>query len=117
MARISREMGVQRFLHISTLNCNPDPPENIIPGGSGFYRSKVEIVLSILVINLNFIFQYYGELAVREEFPKAVIIRPAEIYSEHPTFFFENWLHWCKLIFSYKFSAQIIFFFSPSSQS
>jgi len=77
LARISREMGVQRFLHVSALNCSPDPPENILPGGSGFLRSK-----------------YYGELAVKEEFPKAVIIRPADIYAEHPTWYFEPFLHW-----------------------
>lgn len=63
LARISREMGVEKFIHLSALNATPKPEPKMLWNGSGVLRSK-----------------YYGELAVREEFPDAVILRPALTY-------------------------------------
>lgn len=63
IARICREAGVQRFIHLSALNCHPNPKPVIKRKGSEFYRTK-----------------YYGELAVRQEFPSATIFRPSEIF-------------------------------------
>lgn len=69
IARIAREIGVKRFIHMSALNSSPKPPEFYIKGGSKFLKTK-----------------YYGELAVREEFPDATIFRPADMYGECDNF-------------------------------
>lgn len=69
LARIAREAGVKKFIHLSALNCSPNPTPVVLKNGSQFLRSK-----------------YYGELAVREEFPDATIFRPADILGEHDRF-------------------------------
>lgn len=63
IARVCREAGVERLIHISALNCHPNPTPVLNRKGSRFYRSK-----------------YYGEIAVREEFPSATIFRPSELW-------------------------------------
>lgn len=65
LARIAREAGVQRFVHVSALGADPNPKPHVISGGSKFLKSK-----------------YNGELAVREEFPDAIIFRPSDMYGE-----------------------------------
>jgi NADH dehydrogenase (ubiquinone) 1 alpha subcomplex subunit 9 len=69
MARIARECGVEKFIHLSALNCCPNPTPHVLKNGSQFYKSK-----------------YYGELAVREEFPNAIIFRPSDIVGEKDSF-------------------------------
>lgn len=69
LARISREVGVKKFIHMSSLNANPSPVSIILKNGSQFLRSK-----------------YDGELAVREEFPEAIIFRPSDILGDHDNF-------------------------------
>uniref|UniRef100_A0A1L8E0I7 NADH dehydrogenase [ubiquinone] 1 alpha subcomplex subunit 9, mitochondrial n=2 Tax=Nyssomyia neivai TaxID=330878 RepID=A0A1L8E0I7_9DIPT len=69
LARICREMGVERFIHLSALNASPHPDPLILKEGSKFLKSK-----------------YYGELAVREEFPEATIFRPSDIYGQEDRF-------------------------------
>ena len=60
IARIARELGIGRLIHVSALNSSPKPEPHYVSGGSNFLKSK-----------------YAGELAIREEFPEATIFRPA----------------------------------------
>lgn len=69
LARIARECGVEKFIHVSALNATPNPEPLVYPKGSQFLRSK-----------------YHGELAVREEFPDAIIFRPSDIYGQEDRF-------------------------------
>ncbi|PSN53607.1 hypothetical protein C0J52_00942 [Blattella germanica] len=69
LARISKEMGVEKFVHVSALNAVPNPTPIIKKSGSGFLKSK-----------------YYGEQAVREEFPDAIVIQPSIIYGQEDRF-------------------------------
>lgn len=69
IARISREAGVDKFIHLSALNASPNPEPLVYEKGSEFLRSK-----------------YYGELAVREEFPDAIIFRPSDIFGQEDRF-------------------------------
>lgn len=87
IARISKEMGVERFVQLSALNASKDPVEkHLIPGallgnvlicngycvntgGSHWLRSKAA-----------------GEEAVRSHFPNAVIVRPASVFGEDDSF-------------------------------
>ncbi|CAJ0579654.1 unnamed protein product, partial [Mesorhabditis spiculigera] len=79
LARISREMGVERFIHLSALGASPDPGRGNIVRESHFLRSKG-----------------LGELAVREEFPTATIIRPSVIYGENDGFITQYVSRWRK---------------------
>ncbi|TRM63959.1 hypothetical protein BD626DRAFT_547726 [Schizophyllum amplum] len=56
IARIAKECGVERLVHVSHLNASPDST-------SAFYRAKFE-----------------GEERVKEIFPEATIIRPSIMY-------------------------------------
>jgi len=69
LARIAREAGVDRFIHVSALNASPKPNPILLEDGSQFLRSK-----------------YYGEKAVREEFPEAIIFRPSDIAGQEDRF-------------------------------
>lgn len=64
LARIAKEMGVERFIHISSINASPQPQSLFLPGGgSKWLKTK-----------------YEGERAVLKEFPEATIFRPTEMY-------------------------------------
>mmetsp|Transcript_100815 Transcript_100815/g.289260 ORF Transcript_100815/g.289260 Transcript_100815/m.289260 type:complete len:439 (+) Transcript_100815:31-1347(+) len=65
LAKISKEMGVDKFIHVGALSADPDAK-------SHFSRSK-----------------YFGEEAVRKEFPEAVIVKPAELFGHEDRLF--NW--------------------------
>lgn len=69
LARLSKEMGVEKFIHVSALNAAPDPQALYIPGGGKFYWSK-----------------YLGEKEVKREFPDATIFRPSDIYGQGDKF-------------------------------
>ncbi|XP_030378040.1 NADH dehydrogenase [ubiquinone] 1 alpha subcomplex subunit 9, mitochondrial [Scaptodrosophila lebanonensis] len=69
IASICRDAGVDRFIHLSSLNVEPNPKALYVKGGSKWLKSK-----------------YEGELAVRDAFPNATIIRPADIYGSEDRF-------------------------------
>ncbi|XP_022212744.2 NADH dehydrogenase [ubiquinone] 1 alpha subcomplex subunit 9, mitochondrial [Drosophila obscura] len=69
IARICREAGVERLIHLSSLNVEANPKTLYVKGGSQWLRSK-----------------YEGELRVRDAFPNATIIRPADIYGSEDRF-------------------------------
>lgn len=69
LARIARECGVEKFIHVSALNATPDPKPLIYSDGSKFLASK-----------------YHSENAVRDEFPDAIIFRPSDIFGSEDRF-------------------------------
>ncbi|KAI4490313.1 hypothetical protein M0802_010690 [Mischocyttarus mexicanus] len=69
LARISKEAGVERFIHVSSLNVSPNPKPVVLKEGSEFLKAK-----------------WQGECAVKEEFPEATIIRPATIFGMQDRF-------------------------------
>ena len=62
IAEVSKEAGVKRFIHVSALSAN-------INSASDFNSSKAR-----------------GEISVREKFPEAIIVRPANIFGEEDKF-------------------------------
>ncbi|GFR75149.1 NADH dehydrogenase [ubiquinone] 1 alpha subcomplex subunit 9, mitochondrial [Elysia marginata] len=73
LARISKECGVETFIHMSHLNAKAEPQK--IWNGSKYLESK-----------------YASELAVREEFPEAIIFKSADMYGSE-----DNFLHYFNL--------------------
>jgi len=69
IARICKEMGVERLVHMSHVNARAEPERAFLSGGSEFLRTK-----------------YMGELAVRDHFPGATIFRCADVYGQGDTF-------------------------------
>lgn len=62
LARLSKEAGVESFVHVSALAANPD-------SNSAWSRSKAA-----------------GEVAVKEEFPDAIIVKPATVFGSEDRF-------------------------------
>lgn len=69
IARIAKEMGVEKLVHMSHLNASPNPKAIYVKGGSEYLRTK-----------------YYGELAVRDAFPEAIVFKPSDIYGSEDRF-------------------------------
>ncbi|CAH0395663.1 unnamed protein product [Bemisia tabaci] len=69
IARIAKETGVPRLIHVSSLNVAEKPQRAFLKNGSEFLKTKWE-----------------GEHAVLEEFPEATIFRPANIYGQDDSF-------------------------------
>jgi NADH dehydrogenase len=63
LARLARDAGIERFIHISSLAADPRSP-------SAYARSKAE-----------------GEAAVRDAFPTATILRPSVVFGPEDRFF------------------------------
>ncbi|KAA0201028.1 putative nadh:ubiquinone oxidoreductase ndufa9/39kda subunit [Fasciolopsis buskii] len=68
IARISKEMGVERLVHISAL-CQDRNPPKYVRAPSRFMMSKA-----------------VGELEVRRERPDAIVFRPADMWGEMDRF-------------------------------
>ena len=69
IARAAKECGVEKLIHFSSLNASDSPQPIYMKTGSAFLRSKAA-----------------GEDAVREEFPDAVVFRPADMYGPEDRF-------------------------------
>ena len=69
LARLAKKCNVERFIHMSCLNAEEKPTPMIIQDGSKMLKSK-----------------WRGEVAVREEFPEATIVRPSVIYGRMDKF-------------------------------
>ncbi|XP_059060052.1 NADH dehydrogenase [ubiquinone] 1 alpha subcomplex subunit 9, mitochondrial [Achroia grisella] len=69
IARICREVGVERLIHLSYLNAEENPTPLVLKKPSLYKISK-----------------YLGENAVREEFPTATILRASDIYGSEDRF-------------------------------
>ncbi|XP_064092464.1 NADH dehydrogenase [ubiquinone] 1 alpha subcomplex subunit 9, mitochondrial-like [Macrobrachium nipponense] len=69
LARISKEMGVERFIHVSALNSNIEHEGYILKGGSQYLKTKG-----------------LGEQAVRDAFPEAIVFRPSDVYGQEDRF-------------------------------
>lgn len=65
LAKIARESGVKRFIHISHVNAKENPDKVFLPKGSAWLKSK-----------------WHGEQAVLTEFPDATIIRSVDTYGD-----------------------------------
>lgn len=88
LAKISKEAGVETFIHVSALNASEHPMEYMLDGGSKFLASK-----------------WRGEIAVKEEFPEAIIFRPADIYGQDDRFlryYCSSWRHQGKMMPLYR---------------
>ncbi|XP_059174175.1 NADH dehydrogenase [ubiquinone] 1 alpha subcomplex subunit 9, mitochondrial-like [Physella acuta] len=77
LAKISKECGVEKFIHISHLNAKAEP-------------QKVWETSRILKT------KYESELAVREEFPEAIIFKPSDMFGAEDNFlnYYTNRLRW-----------------------
>ncbi|XP_023247663.1 NADH dehydrogenase [ubiquinone] 1 alpha subcomplex subunit 9, mitochondrial isoform X2 [Copidosoma floridanum] len=69
IARLCKENGVDRLIHVSCLNATAEPKPILLPRGSQFFKSKWE-----------------GEWAVKKEYPEATIIRPSDVYGTEDRF-------------------------------
>jgi len=69
IARICREMGVKRLVHMSSINARAEPERAFLAKGSRWLKTK-----------------YLGELAVRDEFPNATIFRASDMYGQGDQF-------------------------------
>ncbi|XP_012287273.1 NADH dehydrogenase [ubiquinone] 1 alpha subcomplex subunit 9, mitochondrial isoform X2 [Orussus abietinus] len=69
LARLAKQSGVERFIHVSCLNVTANEPPKFLKTGSRFLKSKLA-----------------GEEAVKKEFPEATIVRPSDIYGQEDKF-------------------------------
>ncbi|XP_069134110.1 NADH dehydrogenase [ubiquinone] 1 alpha subcomplex subunit 9, mitochondrial-like [Argopecten irradians] len=69
IARLCREEGVTNLVHFSHLLASPEPKQLFSSEGTEYLRAK-----------------YEGELAVREEFPDAIVFRPSVMYGSSDRF-------------------------------
>uniref|UniRef100_C1BQ35 NADH dehydrogenase [ubiquinone] 1 alpha subcomplex subunit 9, mitochondrial n=1 Tax=Caligus rogercresseyi TaxID=217165 RepID=C1BQ35_CALRO len=69
LARLAKEAGVSRFVHISSLNARENPDGAFLPKGSRWLKTK-----------------WQGENAVLEAFPDATIFRASDIYGHNDSF-------------------------------
>jgi NADH dehydrogenase (ubiquinone) 1 alpha subcomplex subunit 9 len=69
IARLAKECGVEKLIHVSSLNAEEYPEPLILPGGSKILKTK-----------------FKGEQIVRDIFPDAVVFRPSDMYGSEDRF-------------------------------
>ncbi|XP_075234464.1 NADH:ubiquinone oxidoreductase subunit 39 [Lycorma delicatula] len=69
IAKIAKQAGVEKLIHISDLNAAQNPKPHLLPKGSRYLATKWE-----------------GEQAVREVFPEAIIFKPSFMCGENDKF-------------------------------
>jgi len=69
IARIARESGVQTLVHFSAMNAEEKPKAIVTKKGAEFFSTK-----------------WRGEQVVREEFPDAIIFRPADMWGQQDNY-------------------------------
>jgi len=79
IARICKEAGVKRLVHMSHINAREEPEKAFLPGGSRFLKTK-----------------FMGELAVKSEFPEATIFRASDVYGQGDSYLNHWFSYWRK---------------------
>ncbi|XP_076757283.1 NADH:ubiquinone oxidoreductase subunit 39 [Xylocopa sonorina] len=84
LARIAKKCNVERFIHMSCLNAEENPKPMILSESSKLLKTK-----------------WKGEVAVREVFPEATIIRPSVVYGRLDNFL-SHYMNDKRLLYSSK---------------
>jgi len=94
IAKACKETGVDKLIHFSALMASPDP-QRCLPKIGGIIKrllpkSIPQTSASFLLNGSEFLrSKYHGELAVKEEFPEAIIFRPSDVYGHD-----DRWLRY-----------------------
>lgn len=94
IAKACKEAGVEKLIHFSALMASPEP-QRCLPKIGGIIKRLLPKAIpqssaSFLLNGSEFLrSKYYGELAVREEFPEAIIFRPSDVYGHD-----DRWLRY-----------------------
>jgi len=91
IAKACKDAGVDKFIHFSALNASPNPQRCLPSVGKYFKRFLPKAIpqtsASFLPNGSQFLrSKYAGELAVREEFPEAIIMRPSDVMGHDDRF-------------------------------
>jgi len=78
IARLTREMGIRNFIHVSSLNVGEKIEKYMLWRGSQFLQTK-----------------WKGEQQVKQVFPEATIIRPSDVYGQEDRFL-KYFCHWMR---------------------
>ncbi|XP_059481212.1 NADH dehydrogenase [ubiquinone] 1 alpha subcomplex subunit 9, mitochondrial [Neocloeon triangulifer] len=69
IARLAKESGIEKFIHVSNISAEEFPEPLLLSGGSKILKTK-----------------FIGEQVVRDIFPDAVIFRPSDMYGSEDRF-------------------------------
>lgn len=91
IAKACKDTGVEKLIHFSSLMASPDP-QRCLPKIGGIIKRFLPKAIpqssaSFLLNGSEFLrSKYAGELAVREEFPEAIIFRPSDVIGHDDTY-------------------------------
>jgi len=84
IAKACKDSGVEKFIHFSALMASPDP-QRCLPKIGGIIKRFIPKFIpqssaTFLLNGSEFLrSKYRGEIAVKEEFPEAIIFRPSDV--------------------------------------